>query len=273
MKYLIQRNLYYSVILLGLLCSESFPTQEAKLQFREERTVFSCMPGQGPGQYYYWRGAGYNLFPRCFAIDPNDGAFYIPEVDPANSIRVHKFDPNGMFIKMVDLKGKVEGVYSMMISSGGDIYLAVGRLTGAGVYICRYDSDDNLLSRFGTQGPITEQELKRDAEPYSEKYFHAVFSLFTVVNGELWIVQPIENGRTIHKFDSVSGRLLGEGCKLPDELEIKMHNYHQMLEALRKAPGERRIITHNLIGPDGQFYYMRVKPEKLEIHKVTFQEE
>ncbi len=289
MKHVSKSGSYCSLVLLGVLCNFNLAKQAEKVEFYKETSVVSCLPGEGPGQYYHWRGAGYNLRPRCFAIDPNAGVFYIPEVDTYDNIRLHKFDRNGKFVTMLKPEGKAYWVSDIVVSSRGDIYLhlcAPGVAEATCIY--RDNREGKLLNRFGPQGPITAEDLeaekrakKLDREnPIQGKYFSGGPShIFLLPNDEILIVRGYHCKTPPETFRfAKNGQLLERVEKnenLPLEVAQKRTSHLKRVEALRKAEREQRMVTgrtHSLIGPDGHFYYMSVRPEKLEIRKVTFYE-
>lgn len=289
MKYVSKKRLCSYLILLGLLCDVCTAKQVENIEFGEEISVVACLPGKGPGQYYYFRGAGYDLRPRCFAIDPNDGAFYIPEVDMHENIRLHKFDREGNFIAMIKPEGKSYLVSDITVSSNGDIYLYVNRIPTRvhGDCIYRYNNKGKLLNRFGPKGPITKKDLEAERKakeqyrriPTREKYFPGGSRIFILPNNEVFVVRHYwQSLNETFRFDGRSGRLIQhmeENRNLPKEIAKKKDSHLKKLEALHKAEREQKRTTghaHSLIGPDGFFYYMSVKSERLEIRQVLFHE-
>lgn len=291
MKYVCKKRLCIYLILLGLLCDVCTAKQVENIEFGEEISVVACLPGKGPGQYYHWLGAGYDLRPRCFAIDPNDGAFYIPEVDMHNNIRLHKFNREGNFIAMLKPEGKSYLVSDITVSSNGDIYLYVNRIPTRvhGDCIYRYNNKGKLLNRFGPKGPITKKDMDAERKakeqyreiPNREKYFNGGSSIFILPDDKVFVVRvrDYEKGTIdTYKFDGHSGRLLEfiiENRDLPKEIAHKKASHLKKLEALCKAEHEQKRITgraHSLIGPDGLFYYMSVTSKRLEIRQVLFHE-
>lgn len=295
MKFLCNRRLCSYLILVGLLCDVSAAERVEKVKFVEENCVVACLPGKGLGQYYYFVGAGYNLLPRCFAIDPNDHTFYIPEVDTLENIRLHKFDREGNFIAMLRPEGKADLVSNIAIASNGDIYMDVSRIdvemypTHFGHCICRFNREGKLLNMFGPKGPITKQDLEAERKakekhweiPTREKYFQGGSRIFLLANHEVFIVRVRDYQKLIvdtFKFDGQSGRLLEhvkDNRNLPKEIGHRWSREWKRLEALQEAEHKQKRITgrvYSLIGPDGLFYYMSVKPERLEIRRVLFHE-
>jgi len=295
MKYVCKKQVLSYLILLGLLCDVCTAKQVENIEFAEEFCVVACLPGKGPGQYYYFRKAGYDLRPRCFAIDPNDGAFYIPEVDMYNNIRLHKFDREGNFIAMIKPEGKATLVSNIAIASNGDIFMDVDRIdvemfpTHFGNCICRFDCEGKLLNRFGPKGPITKEDLEAERKakeqdrqiPTREKYFPGGSRIFILPNNEVFVVVRHYYWQSLNetfRFDGRSGRLIRhveENRNLPKEIAKKKAGHLKKLEALHKAEHEQKRITgraHSLIGPDGLFYYMSVTPQRLEIRQVLFYE-
>jgi hypothetical protein len=150
------RSVWFASLLLGLGGLGAAPDTPPL----ETTCIVSCRPGEGPGQYFYFVGAGYDLRPACFAVDPNTGAFYIPEVDLHDNIRVHKFDRRGKFVALLKPEGHALYVTASAVSPNGDFYLGFKMLGSlAGDCICRYDRQGKLLNRFGPAGPITQQDL------------------------------------------------------------------------------------------------------------------
>jgi len=287
MKHVCKKRLCSYLILVGLLCNVSAAKQAKNVKFLEEICVVACLPGEGPGQYYHWLGAGYNLWPKCFAIDPNDGAPYIPEVDTHDNIRLHKFDRNGNFITLLKPEGKAHSVSDIAVSSNGDIYLYIERVPGN--CISRYNREGKLLNRFGPKGPITKEDIEAERKakeqylgiPNPEKYFHGGSRIFILPNDKVFVVQIRDYEKRIldtFKFDGRSGRLLEhvkENHNLPREIAKRRVSHLKKLEALQKAEKEQKRMTgyaYSLIGPDGLFYYMSVKPERLEIRQVFFRD-
>jgi hypothetical protein len=91
---------------------------------------------------------------------PNTGAFYLPEVDLHDNIRVHRFDRRGKFVALLKPEGHALYVTASAVSPNGDFYLGFKMLGSlAGDCICRYDRQGKLLNRFGPAGPITQQDL------------------------------------------------------------------------------------------------------------------
>lgn len=289
MKSVCNSKLCRYLLFAGLLCNVSAAKGVKKVKFVEETCIVACLPGKGPGQYYHWLGAGYLLRPKCFAIDPNDGAFYIPEVDTRENIRLHKFDRNGNFITMLKPEGKAYFVSDIAVGTNGDIYLYVKRITTIvrGNCISRYNREGKLLNRFGPKGPITKADIEAERKakkqyleiPHPEKYFRGGSRIFTLPNDEVFIVQIRDYEKPIldtFKFDGRSGRLLEhvkENHNLPKEIAKRRVSRLKKLETLHKVEREQKRITgrsHSLIGPDGIFYYMSVKPERLEIRRVLF---
>lgn len=289
MKYVSKKRLCSYLILLGLLCDVCTAKQVENIEFGEEICVVACLPGKGPGQYYHRLGAGYHLCPSHFAIDPNDGAFYIPEVDTYENIRLHKFDRNGNFITMLKPPGKAYLVSDIAVSSNGDIYLYVNRIPTRvrGNCIYHYNREGKLLNTFGPKGPITKKDMDAERKakemyleiPHPEKYFYGDGRIFLLTNDEVFVVRHYwQSLSETFRFDGRSGRLIRhveENRNLPKEIAKKKAGHLKKLEALQKAEHEQKRITgraHSLIGPDGLFYYMSVTPQRLEIRQVLFYE-
>jgi len=287
-----EARIYLYLILIGLLCSVSEAKKAQKIKFPQEDCIVAMLPGEGPGQYFHHVGAGEDLCPRCFAIDPNDGAFYIPEVDRQGNIRLHKFDRSGNFVRMLKLKleGQAYLVSGVAVGSNGDIYMCVNRLLqeAAEDCICRYNRQGKLLNMFGPKGPITKADLEAERKakekgreiPTREKYFWGGGDIFMLSDEQVLFIQNYfgSGGHSpdTFRFDGRSGRLLEymkENRSLPKEIAHIRDSHLKKLEVLIKADNERKRITarvYSLIGPDGLFYYMSVEPERLEIRRVLF---
>ncbi len=241
-----------------------------------ETTIVSMFPGKGPGQYYFLQGAGYNLVPRCFAIDPNDSSFYIPELDTRGKIRVHKFDKTGKFIYMLNIEkeGSSRGIYEIVVDLNGDIYL-LRDAPYKDEYLMRCDKGGKKLNRLGPEGPITVEELfDKDKPVPEEKLFDGGFKHFSVVDGDLKIVTQNEydkklfywlNGKTgqKHKKDKKVPASIEDATKKKKEKRNVLGNTH--FKQKRKGG-----IVHSVISIDGGFYYMCVSSDKLEIRRVSF---
>jgi len=292
MKFLCNRRLCSYLILVGLLCSVSAAKQAEKVKLLEEICVVTCLPGKGPGQYIYDFKA--RLAPRCFGIDPNDGSFYIPEVDWDGNIRIHKFNRNGKFNKMLMIP-KPEDAYPAWITATavtleGDIYLAVPLIPGPAILICRYSNKGKLICRFGPQGSITTEDLQMvEKVDYSynpsvqAKFFNVPLSIFVLPKDKAFVVLAFDPTEAVYpdtfEFDGKSGGLLRkvkENANLPDKIaqykENRLKKDDARLRMERKLGKKFPGCGYSVIGTDGHLYYMRVAPKKLEIHKVTFHE-
>lgn len=292
MKSACDSKLCRYLILAGMLCNVSAAKEAENIKFVEEACIVACLPGKGPGQYYHthWLGKGYFLWPRCFAIDPNDGAFYVPELDTRWNIRLHKFDRNGNFITMLKLEDKADFVTDIAVDSNGDIYLNVYRRIPSMIRnncINQYSREGKLLNRFGPKEPITKADIEeerkakeRDIEfPHPEKYFRGESCIFIMPDNKVFAVQIRDYEKGIFdtfEFDGRSGRLLEHvkgNHNLPKEIAQRRVSRLKKFEAMKKAFREQKRkwgYTYSLIGPDGIFYYMSVKPERLEIRRVFF---
>jgi len=270
-------KIFCLVALVTLLCNCVLAGQSGHPRFLKEETALTCFPGEGPGKYYYWVGAGFGLAPKCFGIDPNNRTFYIPEVDPYDNIRVHKFDQTGKFISMLKFEGKADVVSNVAISPDGYIYLCLG-VPGYRPAECvaKYDREGKLVYNLGAKGVLTEKELNLYAdEPLSRKNSLKARGIFPVGSCELFVASGYESDRTIYRFDARTGQLLCKADKLPEDIERLVTIHSEKLEALRKLEHEQKRRTgrvHSVIGPEGEFYYISVGPHKLEIRKVTFHE-
>ena len=216
MKYVSKKRLCSYLILVGLLCNVNAAKQAENVKFLKEICVIACLPGKGPGQYIYAFGKPDFFLPICFAIDPNDGAFYIPEVDLRDNIRLHKFDRNGNFITMLRPEGKAHSVYDIAVSSNSDIYLYIERVLGQ--CISRHNHEGKLLNTFGPQGPITKKDMDaerkamlRGEETNREKYFFGRCRIFILPDDKVFVVKIRDYEKRIldtYKFDGRSDRLL-----------------------------------------------------------------
>ena len=246
-----------------------------------ETTIVSMSPGKGAGQYFYRLSAGYHLRPRCFAIDPNDGSFYVPELDLRYAIRVHKFDKTGRFVSMLSVGRSVSRLYEIAVDLNGDIYLLCGTST-SGSYILRCDKSGKILNLFGTEGPVTDEDIAKayhstpETKPYRKKFFEGMFDLFSVFDGNLEIVTRIgPDKRLFYQFEKGALRKLNKE-KTPAHIEKKIKKEREKRDVLyeisRKAKRKAGIV-HFVTGFDGEDYYMLVSREKLEIRKVIFKED
>ena len=226
MKHLYKKKFHGCLILAVLLYGIAVATDTGKWRIISEKTVVTSLPGEKPGQYEYYVGSGHTLLPRCFAIDPNDGTFYIPEVHMGKKVHLHKFDKTGKFIDMLKLEGKAEHVYNIAVDLSGEIYLYC-RVLYAGNYIIHYDKTGKLLNSFGPQGIITEKDWdKEDLNPspgderYRDKYFWKNFVYFSTVDGYLTTVyQEDQDVFTFYRFDGKTGQLLNRDAKVPGNIE------------------------------------------------------
>jgi hypothetical protein len=291
MKSMYDNKLCLYLLLAGLLCNVGAAEEPENIKFVEENCIVACLPGKGPGQYYHtqWLGKGFLLWPRCFAIDPTDGTFYIPEVDTRENIRLHKFDRYGNFITMLRLEDKAYNVFDMSVDTNGDIYLYIRRIVSRihGNCISRFDDKGKLLNRFGPKGPLTKEDIEKEKKakkgfmefPPPEKYFGGESDIFIMPNDKVFAVQTCDHEKgtfDTFEFDGRSGRLLEhvkENHNLPEEIEQRRVSRLKKFEVLKKAfraQKRRWGYTFSLIGPDGIFYYMSVKPERLEICRAFF---
>ncbi len=262
-----------------VLCS--FSTAEVSIQCQEV-TVVSCQSGREPGQYYFMQGAGYNLVPRTFSIDPNNGSFYIPEADTHHRIRLHEFDSDGKFKRMIELEGKTDRIADMSVGLNGVLYLVLDKVALTDSYVCCYDRKGRLIKRIGPKGPITRADLDAEKEaekmhhrnPVKDKYFQKKGRV-SIIDNKLYVVRRDSKRNEIYRFDGRSGQLIEKGQIVPKALEDKHQVFHAKRKMLRdwlKLQGResKAGLTHSLIGPDGHLYYMSVTKEKLEIRRVLF---
>lgn len=244
-----------------------------------ETTIISMSPGKGPGQYYHIFSGGYSLSPSCFAIDPNDGSFYIPELDTRYKIRVHKFDKTGKFVDMFRVERKVRGLYEIAVDLNGDLYLCCGTSRN-GNYLVKCDKGGKISNLFGPEGPITDEDIAKadkwspETGSYRKKLFKGVFKSFSVIDGALEIVTQNEyDKRLFRRFNSRTRQKLKEEEKIPAHIKEKIKKRKEMLDILYKVHFEQKRkggIGRSVIDIDGGFYYMCVSPDKLEIRKVSF---
>lgn len=287
-----KKRLYCCSILAGMFWSIGLPAWGD--MSCEETVVVSCSPGSGPGQYVYRLGAGYDDSPMCFGIDSNDGTFYIPEVDSrpcSRAIRVHKFDANGTFIGMLKPEGRTDRVRDIVIGTHGDLYLELSKPGIADCTICRYDRHGRLLNQFGAKGPFTQEDLgaekkaEETGDPYCyanrDKYFRTAGRLVLIPNDELLFVRGYDVSKQApetFRFAGRTGQLLEHVKKnanlaaaVAEKRSKYIRRHEQFLWMYREEFGQgTKAMGYSLIGPDGQFYYMSVTPERLEIRRVVF---
>ncbi len=281
MNFTKSTKLYFCLILWVLFCETNLAIALETPVLCDETCIVSTVPGEKPGQYCYRFGAGFNLVPRCFAIDPNNGTFYIPEVDTKDNIRLHKFDKTGKFINMLKLEGKANLISNAAVGLNGEIYLYCG-VPHVGHYIIRYDENGKLLNSFGPQGTITEEDVAKvrirspENEPYRDKFFIGNFRSFSIVDGYLEVVHTNPHDVSFfYRFHGKTGQVPNRDAKIPGDIEEiitgREEKYKIIIKELIK---QKRLcgIANPLIGSDGELYYMSVNPEKLEIRKVTFHE-
>lgn len=254
--------------------------------FKDE-VVLRCFPGKEPGNYIFIDEPGYVSGPRCFAIDPNDGSFYISDMlEYGYYCRIQKFGKNGKFFKEFYLDKGIPGyeVFEMHIALNGDIYLQ--REVYASHLICQCDKEGRLLNMLGPQGPLTEndfQEFKKidfhNTPSANARLFHALLDVFPVNDNKVFIVEKYPSkGKhpDTYEFDAKTGKLLKkikENENLPEKLADYREKRREKSDILdktyKKLKKEPPHIMNSVIGPDDNLYYMTVTKEKLEIHKVT----
>jgi len=269
------------LFLLLLVFGISYAVDGALTQEVNSVTVLlTALPGEKPGQYYYRFDAGYNLRPKCFAIDPNDRAFYIPEVDTKYRIRIHKFDKTGKFTNMFKLEQKAYLISDITVDVNGDIYLYCN--FGSDIYCCviRCDKEGKILNMFGTKGPITNEEIAKSGirsqenDIYRDEFFRGNCKYLSIVNGYLEVSLTNEyDVSSFYRFNGKTGQKINENTDIPVNIEEAIKKRKEKIEVVIKESikqNKRIGITHTLIGPYGEFYYMSVNKEYLEIAKVTF---
>ncbi|MEN6307161.1 MAG: hypothetical protein ABFD91_05335 [Anaerohalosphaeraceae bacterium] len=267
------------LILILLVGRNSYGVGKNSLDVLSETVIVTSLPGDKPGQYIHWIGAGFNLCPRCFAIDPNDGTFYIPEVDTKDNIRVHKFDKTGKFIDMLKLESQAEMITDIAVDFNGDLYL--NRHTTHGeCYITRYDKNGEILNHIGPRGPITAEDINKTAilspenEPYRNKLFRGNIYSFVVNNARLELVLTNEYDISIlYRFEGKTGQVLGKESTIPLHVEQVITDKKVKNEVIwENHHSQKRIegIVCSVIDRNGEFYYMSVSPDILKIWKVNF---
>lgn len=233
--------------------------------------VVTCLPGLGPGEFYYEMGSGAWIAPRCFAVD-KAGNIYIGEV--YFGIRLHKFDPEGKLIVMLGLEGSVSDVFDMAVGPSHEVYMHTGYGRAHQNVVNRYCSRGELTYQLGTKGILAPEMAAR--EPLNGEGKHRLFPVITemavVANGDLFVEAARLDGRGgVYRFDK-AGKLLETADRLPRGILEKARDKRAKEIALRGPewkPGSPSP-SYCLIAPDGHFYYMVYDAEKLEIHRVTF---
>lgn len=282
------KMLFVPFVFCGIIATGQAGSAEG---FRySETTIVSMEPGAGAGQYIHRQGGGLILSPRCFAIDPNDGAFYIPETNIHGNIRIHQFDKTGTFRRMVIAEGKAVWIFSIAVTGSGDILLnAAHPLEATRTVIAHYDKAGRLLRKLGPQGPITETdslaEIAAIAQfeefPHPEKYFDRIVDLVLAQEQDVYAVsgRPHWEGSVV-RFNIPSGIVkekLAKASDLPSAIVDKKLRYLASRERLLKMLSqEKRLfgsgLAATLVTSDNVVYYMGVKTDRLEIRKVEFAE-
>lgn len=247
-----------------------------KQEIVNETIIVSMLPGEAQGQYFYYFSAGCRLYPSSFAIDPNDGSFYIPEINPKYGIRIHKFDPQGKLMDMLRINHIPNGLYHITVDLSGDIYLVCGT-SRIGNYLIRCDKSGKILNLFGPEGTITDEEIANASKPesklYEKKFFRGMFDSFSVIDGQLEVVvQNDQNKRKLYQFDKENGRKMKEEIT-PAHIENKINTKREKRDVLHKSFVKNKRkggIADFVKGVDGEWFYMVVSRDKLEIVNVTF---
>lgn len=280
----------YVTVITCLAClSQSACGIQTPLQGYSEEVVVACRPGTAPGQYVYHFGGGYKLAPVCFAIDPNDGCFLIPQTDTKGDIRINKFSSAGVFLKMIMLEPgrRVSTVYGITIGDNSDIWLIIG----APGCIAQYDSEGHLIRVIGSRGIITPEEIEADKkkpyiyydDPLLDKYFRYGLSfLYKPTGDHIWLGDYHEGKKLYDRcINIVSGKLVKrivDPEEQPEKIKEKLKKTTTIVGRLKEYDKLKHpeIIfpayetSKKVIGADGHLYYMYVDSKVLEIRKVIF---
>jgi len=269
------------LILILLVGRNSYGVGKNSLDVLSETVIVTSLPGDKPGQYIYWRGAGFNLCPRCFAIDPNDGTFYIPEVDAKDNIRLHKYDKAGKFIDMLKLESQAGMITNIAVDFNGDIYLECCILPNiGGSCLSRFDKYGKWLNSFGPQGPITPEDINKAAilspenEPCRGKFLRSGSGSFSIVDGYLEFIQTDSSDTlSFSRIDGRTGKVLDKESIIPVRIEQAITDKKVKNDVIwENHHSQKRIegIVCAVIDRNGEFYYMSVRPDILTIWKVNF---
>lgn len=273
---------FTSCLILTLLVGHiSYGDGKNSLDVLSETVIVTSLPGDKPGQYIYWRGAGFNLCPRCFAIDPNDGTFYIPEVDTNDNIRLHKFDKTGRFIDMLKLESQAGMISNIAVDFNGDIYLECYILPNiGGSCLSRIDKNGKWLNSFGPQGPITAEDINKAAilSPENEscrgKFLRSGSEFFSIVDGCLEFIQTDSSDTSsFSRIDGRTGKVLHKESIIPVRIEQAITDKKVKNEVIwekHRSQKRKEGIVCSVIDRNGEFYYMSVSPDILTIWKVNF---
>ncbi len=255
-----------------------------------ELAVVSCKPGEGPGEYVYSLGAGVDLVPVCFAIDPNSREFYIPEVDMRGNIRLHIFKSTGEFLKMLALEpGPITDRVSDIVSNGNHIWLLNNApCDGPRQFISEYERTGRLIRVIGRDGPIPKEEIQKEKSlkfyyenPLLEKFFkkynrYLYYSSRNRILFGNYVVLPTGSQLLYNRSMDIKTGMVVE--QLQDGNMLAWVDMQRIGEFARRRVQlseltMKRMVSdiYSLIGPDNEFYYMSVIPEKLEIRKVVFE--
>jgi len=287
------------VCLLVLACSCAVASAAIAGTAYEDKVVLTCNSGDAPDEFVYCLGAGLDLVPRCFAIDGN-GGFIFPWADMKDNIRISRFDKSGKFISVSQVEGKSDVLSAIAVSPDGDIFLAQELLPSShtpyrhalGHVLCHYDPQGKLLRRLGPDGKLTLEEwLGPDgkvvleepgvAEEVRMQSFSSIDNIFCLADGDVLVQEGYGDRATFSRFDPRDGHLVEKGAPPPASVAAdrkKLEKMDKRFETARREEGKSPTGSDETIGPDGHFYYMRVKhlstmSGRLEIHRVTFPDE
>jgi hypothetical protein len=185
---------------------------------------------------------------------------------------------------MLKLEGNTDKIKDVAIGTNGDIYLEMSKPAIPDCIICRYDRRGKLLNQFGAKGPITQEDLdaeKKNRYAIRDKCFDSGGRLVLLADDDLLFVRGYDvSGQTpeTFRFAGREGQLLEhvkKNANLPvaaaekRNKHLTRHNQFHWIHREEIGVGAK-TLGHTLIGPDGNFYYMSVTPERLEIRRVFF---
>lgn len=277
---------YLVVLLLGTFAySANNDYEEFPDEIIKEAVIFEISRGE---YYFSYPETGWDLRPRCFAVDPNDGSFYIPEVDSRKNIRIQKFDRYGKNRRIINIDHKTEGTTNITIDTAGNIYLnCIAHHNYS--YVIKCDKEGKFLRMIGVAEPITDIDLEKAKEEskmgnqpkyqvYRGKLFNGIFRKF-IVNGDMLdIDEHSENDLAFHQLNLKTGKKIKKlkGNKYPNQLLIERRNcldkndkYSKIARRMKRTSYGLNlgILTNDNIGKE---YHMVVSPEKLQIRKFKF---
>jgi len=257
-----------------------------------EEIIVTMSAGTGPGEYIYETGGGYLIWPRCFAIDPNDGSFYIPESDSKHNLRIHIFDSKGNFVRTLLPEGKADFVSAITIGYNGDIYMYYHCGEGAGVrLIAHYDKNGKLLNYFGAKGPIDLEEpenmrqlwLKGIGIPDPDKYNLKISELSVTRDGKVYAIRhERELGKRKSHYRMYNGQTGKLEWRSDDENGASMSIVNSVRKRFEKIEKRHSLLfkknvklegvyAYEISNFDNELYEMNAYgKEKLEIKKITF---